>query len=98
LRAERKAGQLLTLAAEAGERHKGKGQSREVLQSRGTTVSIPKLSDLGITADQSSSCQKLSKMPLHFKIQNMRQITASQIAADERTAAQSNPRRPIGVS
>lgn len=55
MRAERRAGQLL-----AGmNRDKGRGGDRKS-QSRPTTV---KLSDLGITRDQSSKWQKLAAMP-----------------------------------
>jgi len=50
LRAEIKAGELLAEMKARGERHKGKGQPRAVLQSRGATVSEPKLSDLGVTS------------------------------------------------
>jgi hypothetical protein len=44
---------------ERGKRHKGKSQPREVLQSRGATVSAPKLSDFGVSKTQSSRHREL---------------------------------------
>jgi phage N-6-adenine-methyltransferase len=46
-----------------GERHDGKGQTREVLQSHGATVSAPTLADIGVTKTQSSRWQKLAALP-----------------------------------
>jgi len=49
LRAERRAGELLRGMKETGTRHAGHGDQKS--ESRDTT---PKLSDLGVTYDQSS--------------------------------------------
>src|SRR5262249_4940267 len=62
LRAERRIGELLREMKERGERHDGKGQSREVLRSHDATVRLPKLADLGITKTQSSHWQRLASL------------------------------------
>jgi hypothetical protein len=61
MRAERRAGELLREMGERGERDQGKGGDRKS-QSSDTTVKT-KLSDIGITKDQSSRWQKLAAMP-----------------------------------
>ena len=58
LRAERRAGELLTEMAERQERH-GRGQE----MSSPDDIKPPTLADLGITRDQSSDWQKLARMP-----------------------------------
>jgi hypothetical protein len=62
MRAERRAGEMLIEMAEHKERHDGKGQSREVLRSQRATVSVPKLTDLGINKTQSSRWQALASL------------------------------------
>lgn len=64
IRAEIRAGELLAGMKERGERHDGKGQTREVLQSQTATVSTSTLSDIGITKTQSSRWQKLAALPV----------------------------------
>jgi phage N-6-adenine-methyltransferase len=63
MRAEKRVGELLAETAESGERHDGKGQPREVLQSHGATVSKPTLEDMGISKTQSSRWQKFAALP-----------------------------------
>jgi phage N-6-adenine-methyltransferase len=63
IRAEIRAGELLIEMAERKERHNGHGQSREVLRSRGATVSVTKLSDLGVSKTQSSRWQRSAALP-----------------------------------
>ena len=64
IRAERRAGELLREMKERGERQR---QAQPVkLKSSGTTLNPaipPKLSDLGITRDQSSKWQRLASVP-----------------------------------
>lgn len=75
LRAERRAGQLLTEMKQTGERDQGSGGNRRS-PSHGTTViqetpyqqseshrPVVTLSDLGVTRDQSSQWQQLAKIP-----------------------------------
>jgi len=63
LRAERRAGQMLAEMKERGERQKPGDASGEA-DTRAARVSPkPKLSDLGITHDQSSKWQKLAALP-----------------------------------
>lgn len=88
MRAERRAGELLAEMKERGERHKGKGQSREVLQSRAATVSEPKLSDLGVSKTQSSRWQKLSALDEDSFEQKLDQATHKAIAVIERAPRQ----------
>lgn len=59
LRAERKAGQLLKEMAVKGERD-ASGGNRKPWSSDTTMVSKAKLSDLGISKDQSSKFQQLA--------------------------------------
>src|SRR5262245_4344588 len=63
MRAETRAGELLAEMATHKQRHAGKGQPREVLRSRDATVSVPKLSDLGVTKTQSSRWRKPGRVP-----------------------------------
>jgi hypothetical protein len=57
IRAERRAGELLKLTAETGQR-KGQGMKS------GDTISLPPtLSEIGISPDQSSQWQKLAAIP-----------------------------------
>jgi hypothetical protein len=57
LRAEIRAGELLTEMAERGERDDGRGNRNPSLKSQDAT---PKLSDLGVTNTQSSRWQKMA--------------------------------------
>jgi hypothetical protein len=59
IRAERKTGELLADGKTNGDRHSGRGNNRK-LESDDAT---PKLSDLGISRDQSSQWQKLAAIP-----------------------------------
>ena len=61
IRAERRAGELLREMKETGNRDAGGGDRRS--SSRPTTMIPPKLSDLGITRDQSSKWQQLANVP-----------------------------------
>lgn len=58
IRAERKAGELLREMKENGARHSGRGDQKS--ESRPPT---PKISDFGITRDQSSQWQRLAAIP-----------------------------------
>lgn len=58
IRAERKAGQLLTEMKQSGQRQNGRGSKKA--ESRHTT---PQLKDLGISKDQSSKWQQLAEIP-----------------------------------
>jgi hypothetical protein len=59
LRAERRAGELLSGMAQQGQRHSGRGNNKKKLESKPTT---PKLEDLGVSKDQSSKWQRLAKI------------------------------------
>jgi N6-adenosine-specific RNA methylase IME4 len=61
LRAERRAGELLTKMAERKERETKGGDRRS--KSQAATLIAPKLSDLGINKTQSSRWQKLAALP-----------------------------------
>jgi N6-adenosine-specific RNA methylase IME4 len=59
LRAERRAGELLTEIKQRGERDNGKGNRNPSLKSR---VATPKLSDLGVSKTESSSWQRFAAL------------------------------------
>jgi hypothetical protein len=67
IRAERRLGELLKEMAERGERHSG--ASKIAGPGRGKAIddvhgfSLPTLSDLGISPDESSRCQRLADIP-----------------------------------
>jgi len=63
LRAERRAGELLTEMKERGERNAGGKQNLRPGSRKATPGKEPKLSDLGISKTQSSKWQKLAAMP-----------------------------------
>lgn len=65
IRAERRAGELLKLAKEAGQRHSENGTAHRPSKkvSNGATPSRPTLAEIGITRDQSSDWQKLAEIP-----------------------------------
>jgi hypothetical protein len=58
--AERKCGEMLREMAELGQRDSGKGNRNPVLKSQDAT---PKLSELGITRDESSRFQQIAAVP-----------------------------------
>jgi hypothetical protein len=93
-----RAGEMLAEMKERGQRHKGKGQSREVLRSRAATVSEPKLSDLGVTKTQSSRWQRLaalSKEEQEAKIAQARRKAEAAIEPTPRTSKSTpKPERP----
>ena len=62
IRAERRAGELLKAAKDAGQRHNGRGNNRPKLDSR-SSIPTPTLTEIGISADQSSDWQKLAEIP-----------------------------------
>lgn len=63
LRAERRAGELLReMVKNPGEAGPGRGNKNPLLKKKGV-LSVPKLSDLGITYKQSSHWQKVAAMP-----------------------------------
>lgn len=77
VRAERKAGEMLRATAESGERDQGRGGDRKS-QSHDATV---KLSDLGISRDQSSRWQQVASIPEeHFEAAvNMAKNSAGEV-------------------
>jgi hypothetical protein len=60
IRAERKTGELLKLAKQAGQRHSGRGDHKA--ESRRATP-LPTLSEMRISKDQSSQWQELAEIP-----------------------------------
>ena len=63
IRAERKAGELLHESAKNGTRATAKGNLKQGPKSKGATSAQMKLSDHGISKDQSSDWQKLASIP-----------------------------------
>jgi hypothetical protein len=65
LRAEIRAGELLTEMAQRQERHNGRNVSGRTVQGlpRATPEKAPKLSDLGVSKTQSSRWQRLAALP-----------------------------------
>jgi len=60
IRAERRAGEMLAEMKKTGQRDSGRGKRKA---ESGTTMPLPKLADLGISADQSSNWQQLAAVP-----------------------------------
>lgn len=94
MRAERRSGELLKEMKDNGER-KGRGGT-EAQMSRSTTIA-PKLSDLGITRDQSSQWQRLAEVPQEqfeaaFKAPTRPSTTGILAAAGKATAP---PKIPV---
>jgi hypothetical protein len=84
LRAEIRAGELLCEMKQRGERQ-GQSQPKK-LKSHDATLSLPKLTDLGITKTQSSRWQKLAKLPKAQQEQQIARRKAKAIAAAEDSA------------
>ena len=108
MRAEIRAGELLTEMAEKGERDSGRGNRNPTLKSQGAT---PKLSDIGVSKSQSSRWQQLAALPkeaMRIQSRAVRQcgVLLKQIDArgDHRksvasgTSSQRDAARDVGMS
>lgn len=68
VRAERKAGEMLTLSAATGERANKEGNINQYTRVSNDATPTPTLAEIGVTRDQSSRWQQLAALPEeHFE-------------------------------
>jgi len=100
LRAEIRAGELLTEMARNGERDSGKGNRNPALKSQAAT---PKLADLGVSKTQSSRWQQLaalSKREQEVKIETAKQAAqaALQVSTRRKRSKHRNSKQPLNLT